>query len=122
MFNLPPNTKIFLCSLPVDMRKSFDGLSGMVTSHFGQNPLCGHLFVFFSRRKDRMKVLFWDIDGFVLYYKRLERGTFSWLSDSIFGDNNQISAPDFALLISGINPTKIVRQNRYHRMPETSKV
>lgn len=63
MLSLPPSTKIFLCSEAVDMRKSFDALSGLVTTHFGQNPLCGHLFVFFGRRRDCMKVLLWDLDG-----------------------------------------------------------
>ena len=97
MLNLTPNTKIFLCSQPVDMRKSFDGLSGMVHAFFGQNPLCGHMFVFLSRRKDRMKVLFWDLDGFVLYYKRLERGSVwtgkveQWLSARIRRKKNLLS-------------------------------
>ena len=122
MLNIPQSTKIFVCTEAVNMGKSFDGLAGMVETHFGKNPLCGSFFVFFSKRRDRMKILLWNIDGFVLYYKRLERGTFSWLSDSISGDNKEISTSDFALLLSGINPTKIVRQNRYHRMPETSIV
>jgi len=106
MLNLTPNTKIFLCSQPVDMRKSFDGLSGIIHSYFGQNPLSGHLFVFLSRRRDRMKVLFWNLDGFVLYYKRLERGTFSWILDSISSDNNEIDSNEFALLLSGLNPER----------------
>ena len=78
MLRIPTASKIFLCSKPVDMRKSFDALSGLVETHFGQDAVCGHFFVFFSKTKDRMKVLVWDLDGFVLYYKRLERGTYSW--------------------------------------------
>ena len=58
MLSLPPSTKIFLCSQAVDMRKSFDALSGLIQTHFGQNPLNGHLFVFFSKSRDRMKILF----------------------------------------------------------------
>ena len=119
MLNLTPNTKIFLCSQPVDMRKSFDGLSGMVHAFFGQNPLCGHMFVFLSRRKDRMKVLFWDLDGFVLYYKRLERGTFSWILDSISSGSNEIDSNDFSLLLSGINPEFKVQKKAPNKLPET---
>jgi transposase len=61
MLNLNSSTKVFLCSELIDARWSFDALSGLVRSHFGQNPLSGHLFVFFSRRQDRMKILFWGV-------------------------------------------------------------
>ena len=81
MLNIDPSTRVFLCSQLIDMRFSFDALSGLVTTHFGMNPLGGHVFVFFSRRRDRMKILIWDMDGFVLYYKRLEHGTYSWILD-----------------------------------------
>jgi transposase len=120
MLSLPPSTKIFLCSKFVDMRLSFDALSGLVHTHFGQNPLCGHLFVFFSKRRDRMKILFWDIDGFVLYYKRLESGTFSWVPGATSGQNAEILASEFALVLAGINPSDVKRQKRFHRPPETS--
>lgn len=104
MLNLPPSTKVFLCSEPIDMRLSFDAISGMVSRHFGINPLSGHLFVFFSRRRDRMKILFWDLDGFALYYKRLERGTFSWVLELDLSDRGEIDASDLAMLLTGINP------------------
>jgi len=100
------------------MRQSFDALSGLVQTHFSQNPLCGHLFVFFSKRRDRMKILFWDIDGFVLYYKRLESGTFSWVSD-IGTDSAEILASEFALVLAGINPGDVKQQKRFRRLPET---
>jgi transposase len=122
MLNLPPSTKIFLCSESVDMRRSFDALSGMIQTHFGQNPLCGHLFVFFSKQRDRMKILFWDVDGFVLYYKRLESGTFSWVSELSSQNNPEILASDFALVLAGINLGDVRRQKRYTRLPETSLV
>jgi transposase len=117
MLNIPASTKIFLCVQPVDMRLSFDGLSGLVHSHFGMNPLNGHLFVFFSRRRDRMKILVWDIDGFVLYYKRLERGTFSWLDKLELLPGSEILASDFALVLAGINPTEVKRQKRFQLVP-----
>ena len=122
MLSLPPSTKIFLCSESVDMRKSFDALAGLVTTHFGQNPLCCHLFVFFSRRRDCMKILLWDLDGFVLYYKRLESGTFAWLDDFDLGPNSQISSAEFAALLAGINPTTGRKQKRYKRQPELTLV
>lgn len=104
MLSIHPSTRVFLCSQEVDMRFSFDALSGLVTSHFGMNALSGHLFVFFSKRRDRMKLLFWDTDGFVLYYKRLERGTFSWIQDLDLTEGGEIQAADFAVILSGINP------------------
>lgn len=105
MINMTPATMAFICSHPVDMRSSFDSLSGLIRSHFGQNELSGHLFVFFSKRRDRVKVLFWDSDGFVLYYKRLEQGTFRWVQDLDLTNSCEISAADFALLMAGINTT-----------------
>lgn len=104
MLNLHPATRVFLCSQVIDMRYSFDALSGLVTSYFGMNPLSGHLFVFFSRRRDRMKLLFWDCDGFALYYKRLERGSFSWIQELDLNTGGEISASDFSLILTGINP------------------
>jgi transposase len=73
---LPAAVPVFLCSQPTDMRKSFDGLQGMVSEYLGQDPLLGHLFLFLNRRRDRVKVLLWDRDGLVIWYKRLEAGTF----------------------------------------------
>jgi transposase len=115
MLNLPPSTKIFLCNQGVDMRKGFDGLSALVQTHFGQNALNGHLFVFFSKQRDRMKILFWQIDGFVLYYKRLEGGTFSWSDHLQPGMDAEIEASDFELLLAGIHPVSGKKQRRYSR-------
>jgi hypothetical protein len=68
------------------------------------NPLCGHIFVFLSRQRDRMKLLFWDSDGFALYYKRLERGTYSWIQELDLDAGGEIQASDFAMILTGINP------------------
>lgn len=104
MIYIHESTRVFLCSQVIDMRFSFDALAGLVKSHFGMNATCGHLFVFFSRRRDRMKLLFWDREGFVLYYKRLEQGTFSWLADLDLSDGGEIEASDFAVILAGVNP------------------
>jgi len=104
MLRIPHASKVFLCTEPVDMRRSFDALSGMVETHFGQNPTGGHLFVFFSKSKDRMKVLAWDLDGFILFYKRLERGTYSWIIDIAKTEGAEIQSSEFALVLNGVNP------------------
>ena len=117
MLNIPASTKIFICTQPVDMRLSFDGLAGLVQTHFGMNALSGHLFVFFSRRRDRMKLLAWDVDGFVLYYKRLEQGTFSWVDNLHLLPGSEILATDFTLVLAGINPADVKRSKRYKRIP-----
>ena len=68
--------RIFLCTMPTNMQASFDRLMGLAQQIFDQDPMCGHLFLFLNRNRDRLKILFWDRDGFCIYYKRLERGTF----------------------------------------------
>jgi hypothetical protein len=94
------------------MRYSFDALSGLVTSHFGMNPLSGHIFVFLSKRRDRIKLLFWDSNGFALYYKRLERGTYSWIRELDLDAGGEILASDFAMILTGINPEPDCPQNK----------
>jgi transposase len=118
MLTIPSSTKIFICTHPVDMRFSFDALSGLVQTHFGLNPLNGHLFVFFSKRRDRMKILAWDVDGFLLYYKRLEQGSFSWLDNLQLLPGGEILATDFSLVLAGINPAEFKRSKRYQRPPD----
>ena len=76
---LPATVRVFLCTRPTDMRKSFDRLHGMVHEFVGQDPLSGHLFLFLNRRRDRVKILLWERDGLVIWYKRLEAGTFQQL-------------------------------------------
>src|ERR1043165_6482941 len=76
MLSLTLPGRVFLCTLPTDMRKSFDSLSGLVQEQLGQDPLSGDLFVFRSKRGDRLKLLYWDSDGLAIWYKRLEEGTF----------------------------------------------
>lgn len=118
MLTLSSTTKVFVCSQAIDMRASFDGLSNLVINHFGVSPLCGHFFAFFSRRRNCMKILFWDIDGFVLYYKRLEGGTFSWVDRFQIDSTKEISRADFALILAGINPLEVKHPKRYKRSLE----
>jgi hypothetical protein len=76
MLNFPPTVRIWLGTQAVDLRKSFDSLAEQVRQHLHNDPLSGHLFVFRNKRGDRVKLLYWDEDGFVIVYKRLEEGTF----------------------------------------------
>src|SRR5260370_12874237 len=76
MLSFPPAVRIWLGSQPVDLRRSFDGLAEQVRQHLRDDPLSGHVFVFRNRRSDRVKLLYWDTDGFVIVYKRLQAGTF----------------------------------------------
>jgi transposase len=78
MLSFPPTVRVFICREPVDMRKSFNGLSGCVEQLLHSDPLSGHLYVFFNRRASMVKILVWDRTGFCIYAKRLERGRFAY--------------------------------------------
>lgn len=111
MLRLPPAVRVFLCLLPVDMRRSFDGLAAMADQVIRQDPLSGHLFVFRGRRGDRVKVLYWECDGFALWYKRLEKGVFKFPLDG--GEAKEISAADLSLILEGIDLRSVKRQKRF---------
>jgi transposase len=118
---LPGAVRIFLCSRPADMRKSFDGLTGMVREFLSQDPLSGHLFLFLNRRRDRVKILFWERDGLVIWYKRLEAGTFQQLDPASRADHAagsaglEMTVTDLALLLNGIDLATARRRKRYTR-------
>lgn len=78
MLTIPGNTRLFLCQSPINMRKSFEGLSAVVERLFPRELLSEAFFIFLNRHRDHIKVFFWDKDGFVIWYKRLEKGIFSW--------------------------------------------
>jgi transposase len=117
MLSLPPSVRIFLCREPADMRKGFDTLAQLVRDHLGGDPLSGHLFVFRSRRGDRLKVLYWDSDGLCLWYKRLELGTFVFpTAGALTGQHGlEIRASDFTMLLDGIDLSSVKRRKRYQR-------
>ena len=77
MIHLPASVRVYLCLSPCDMRRSFDGLHALVTGAMQLDAFAGHLFVFANRRKDRVKILYWDRDGFAVWAKRLEEGTYA---------------------------------------------
>jgi transposase len=112
--------RVFLCTEPTDMRKSFDGLFGIVREFLGQDPLSGHLFLFLNRRRNRAKILFWDRDGLVIWYKRLELGSFQGLDPSAASQTSgsaglELSVAEFAMILGGIDLTTARRRKRYSR-------
>ena len=116
MIHLPASVRVYLCLTPCDMRKSFDSLHAVVREHLELNPFAGHLFVFTSRRKDRVKILYWDRDGFALWSKRLEDGTYAIpVAESPEERRREITAQELGAILSGIDLKQAVRRKRYQR-------
>jgi len=111
MLSLPPSVRVFVCTVPTDMRKSFDGLCALVQAVLKQDPFSGHLFTFLNRRKDKVKILYWDRSGFFLMYKRLEEGTF-WMPERA-----EIGARELMLVLEGIDASEVHQRRRYQRRP-----
>ena len=126
MLNLSLPGRVYLCTLPTDMRKSFDSLAGLVQEHLGQDPLAGDLFVFRSKRGDRLKLLYFDNDGFAIWYKRLEEGTFVFPTAdgqraAVGAHGLAIRPAELAMLLDGIELANFKRRKRYQRpQPTTS--
>lgn len=97
---------IHLYDQPVDMRKSFEGLSAFVDAAFPGKLLTGSLFVFLNRRRNLLKILYWEGDGFAIWYKRLERGTFS----GCFNGRRELSRQQFVLLLEGVVPKRVSKR------------
>lgn len=113
MIGLTQQHKYFLRRGCTDMRKGFDGLSGLVMSEFGLDPMDGSVYIFINRRRDRMKMLVWESGGFMLYYKRLERGTFELPKKGSESDVIKLDWETLILMITGIKLEKIMRKKRY---------
>jgi len=113
MLNLPPSVRIFISTVPGDMRRSFDGLAAMTEQILAQDPFSGHLFVFRNKRGDRVKILYWDRSGYCLWYKRLEEGTFRFPERR--EKSVEVDAAELALLLEGFDLTGARRAKRYSR-------
>jgi transposase len=115
MMHLPASVRVYLCTAPCDMRRSFDGLHALVAGAMQLDAFGGHLFVFSNRRRDRVKILYWDRDGFAVWAKRLEEGTYAMP----FGDDKEprreITAQELGALLSGIDLSVARRRKRYRR-------
>jgi transposase len=107
MIPLPGSVRVYLCLTACDMRKSFDGLHALVREHLELDAFTGHLFVFTSRRRDRVKILYWDRDGFAVWSKRL--------AESAEDRRREITAQELGALLSGIDLQHATRRKRYQR-------
>ena len=123
MISLPHWVRVFLHAPATDLRKGFDALSGLVTTAFGQDPLSGHLFLFVNRRRDRLKILYWDRDGLAIWYKRLETpGTFQLPAVPHDARSIEMTATQLSLILSGIDLRSARQRRRYQRpIQETQK-
>ena len=116
MIGISPSLPIYFCTTPCDMRKSFDGLCGMVINLMGKKPQSGHLFIFVNRFCNRMKILLWDRTGYWIFYKRLEQGSFQLPSFSSCHPGSSLEVPyeQLFLMLEGIDLTSVKRRKRFH--------
>jgi transposase len=115
MIHLPASVRVYLCTAPCDMRRSFDGLHALVTNNMQMDAFAGHLFVFSNKRRDRVKILYWDRDGFAVWAKRLEEGTYAMPFTSPEERRSEITAQELGALLSGIDLSQAKRRKRYRR-------
>jgi transposase len=117
-FSFPP--EIYIANRPTDFRKCFDGLCGEIQSYLKANPLNGALFVFYNKRRDRLKMLVWDNDGYWMFYKRLEQGTFEIPRGSDSNDSSIIvTSEQLQLMLYGIELSSIRKRKRYYHMSQS---
>ena len=123
MLSLPPSVRLFMATQPIDGRKGADSLMVLVREVFRQDPLSGHLFIFFSRRCDRVRVVYWDRNGYAMWTKRLERGRFrpSFSSDRKLA-SSAIEAAELALIVEGIDLVGARRRPRWQPQAATLSV
>jgi transposase len=118
VFGLGAATRIYVAVGSTDMRKGFEGLYGLVRDQLGLDPLSGHLCLFCNKGRNRLKVLYWDGSGLWICAKRLERGRFSWPSDSEQSARVMLSQEELSLLLGGIDLTRTRRKNWYRKEVE----
>ena len=112
--------RVYLATAPTDMRKGFDTLAALVKDFLGHDPLSGHLFLFVGRSRDRLKLLYWEGDGFAVWYKRLEEGTFRVPAARPERPSVELKASELAMLLEGIDLKSIRRSKRFVRAPKES--
>jgi transposase len=112
MFSIT-GARYFLYGQPTDMRKSFDGLCGLVLNELGQNPVSGDVFVFINRTRNHLKLLRWEAGGYVLFYKRLEAGTFELPAWKVIHSGKQVEYAELVMMITGIPLTNARKRKRF---------
>lgn len=113
LFGFPGHARLFLYNGPADMRNGFDGLSGLVCNKLRQDPLSGDVFIFLNRKRTLIKLLVWDQDGFAIWHKRLERGTFEFSFVDSRSQSLEISRQKLMLMLEGISLINIKERKRY---------
>jgi transposase len=111
MLHLSAACTYYFCNTPTDMRKGFDSLSGVVQQHLALNALSGGVFIFFNKKRNQVKLLLWEGDGFSLYYKRLEQGTYD-----LPATGTAVTAQQLQLILQGIQLKGVKMKKRYQRM------
>jgi transposase len=121
VLTLPASVRIYVAAEPMDLRHSFDGLAAAARSVIGADPLSGHVFVFLNRRRNAVKLLVWDRTGYLLLYKRLERGTFTIANEPRSGDRHvEMDAGELGLMLEGLDLRGARRRKRWYRTPHES--
>lgn len=115
MIHLPASVRVYLCLSPCDMRRSFDGLHALVRDHLQLDAFAGHLYVFANKGRDLVKILYWDRDGFAVWSKRLETGSYVIPSGEPGSHGFEISIEELGALLSGIDLNSATRRKRYQR-------
>ena len=115
MIHLPASVRVYLCLNPCDMRRSFDGLHALVRDHLELDAFAGHLYLFANKRRDRLKIVYWDRDGFAIWAKRLEQGSYVIPSGEPGSRRIEISSEELSALLSGIDLSTATRRKRYRR-------
>jgi transposase len=123
MISLAHPVQVFVHAGPTDLRKGFDALAGLVSTGFSQDVTSGHLFLFVNRRRDRLKILYWDrCDGLAIWYKRLENGSFQVPAAAPNAVSIEMSQTQLALMLSGIDLSSARQRKRYQRpKPQAEK-
>jgi transposase len=115
MLSLPPTVRIWLAVQPADLRKSFDSLAALVRDGLRGDPLSGDIFVFRNKAADRIKLLVWEEDGYAIWYKRLEKGSYRFPAAAGGSAHVEVRAADLIMLLAGVDLASVKRAKRYHR-------
>jgi len=113
MLTIPTDTRISLCTSPIDMRKSFNGLIGVVRHQLNTDPQTGHLFVFLNKSNTLIKILYWDGDGFAIWYKRLEVGTFRFPARVGDAQAIDVTRSGLTMILEGIDLSQLPKRKRF---------
>ena len=122
MISLSPSTRYFVYQGYANMLKSFNGLCGIVTNELHQELLSGDVFIFFNKRKTSVKILTWETDGFSIYYKQLQKGTYEFTPNDVDGKGAVISYSQLLLILEGISLSRVHYRPRYKKKAELSTI